>query len=122
MVQLKFSELELIIYDNKIYFYKIIYKFHLLLYMKFIHFGCWNNGQCSSDGTNGLSLTMQKLNSYVKENSVDFITVAGDNYYPPKGSAGKKFIIEDFTSGFSCLPLTIKKYLIFPSKTYRLFK
>jgi hypothetical protein len=81
--------------------------------MKFIHFGCWNNGQCSSDGTNGLSLAMQKLNSYVKENSVDFITVAGDNYYPPKGSTGKKFIIEDFSSGFNCLPSTVKKYLIF---------
>ena len=81
--------------------------------MKFIHFGCWNNERCSSDGTNGISLTMRKLNSYIQENSVDFLTVAGDNYYPPKGTAGKKFIIEDFASGFNCLPQTIKKYLIF---------
>lgn len=81
--------------------------------MKFIHFGCWNNGQCSLEGTNGISLTMRKLNSYIQEKTIDFITVAGDNYYPPKGELGKKFIIEDFYSGFNCLPKTIKKYLIF---------
>jgi hypothetical protein len=96
--------------------------------MKFIHFGCWNNGKCSADETNGLSLTMRKLKSYIEENkketetetqtekknAIEFITIAGDNYYPPKRSSGTKlFIDENFTSGFECLPKDIKKYLIF---------
>ena len=81
--------------------------------MKFIHFGCWNNGLCSIDGTNGLSLTMRKLNSYIEFNPIDFIIIAGDNYYPQKSSKGKKFIRENFTSGFDCLPKSVKKYLIF---------
>ena len=72
--------------------------------MRFIHFGCWNNGLCTMDGTNGLSLTMKKLNSYVESNSIDFVTIAGDNYYPPKTPKGKIFSMENFTSGFSCLP------------------
>lgn len=81
--------------------------------MKFIHFGCWNNGLCSTDGTNGLSLTMRKLNSYILSNTIEFITIAGDNYYPPKSSKGKIFNSKNFVSGFDCLPKTIKKYLIF---------
>jgi hypothetical protein len=81
--------------------------------MKFIHFGCWNNGLCSSDGNNGLSLTMKKMNNYIKENIIDFITIAGDNYYPSKNIEGKIFNNENFISGFECLPKKIKKYLIF---------
>jgi hypothetical protein len=27
---------------------------------------------------------MEKLNSYIKENEVSFISIAGDNYYPEK--------------------------------------
>jgi hypothetical protein len=85
--------------------------------MKFIHFGCWNNGNCSTDGANGLSLTMNKLNSYIEEkketiDKIEFIVIAGDNYYPPKGTT-KKFIEADFISGFKCLPEEIPKYLIF---------
>ena len=82
--------------------------------MKFIHFGCWNNGKCSSEEDNGLSITMRKLTSYIQENPIEFITIAGDNYYPPKRKSGTKFFIDDnFTSGFECLPKDIKKYLIF---------
>ena len=53
----------------------------------FIHFGCWNNGLCDkNEGTNGVSKVMNKLNKYVnkRENDVDFISIAGDNYYPEK--------------------------------------
>lgn len=81
--------------------------------MKFIHFGCWNNGLCSASETNGLSLMTKKLNEYILINEIDFITVAGDNYYPKKNSMGKKFNQENFISGFNCLPKDIKKYLIF---------
>jgi hypothetical protein len=81
--------------------------------MKFIHFGCWNNGLCSAEGTNGLSYTMKKLNSYIQLNPISFITIAGDNYYPQKISSGKIFNTEHFASGFNCLPKDIKKYLIF---------
>lgn len=80
--------------------------------MKFIHFGCWNNGLCG-DNTNGLSLTMRKLNSYLETNPVDWIVIAGDNYYPTKDSGGKRFNLIEFESGFNCLPKTLTKYLIF---------
>jgi hypothetical protein len=81
--------------------------------MKFIHFGCWNNGTCSVDGTNGMSLTMRKLNSYLEFNPVEFIVLAGDNYYPQKSIMGKNFNTLNFYSGFCCLPQKVKKYLIF---------
>lgn len=85
--------------------------------MKFIHFGCWNNGKCSSELNNGLSKMTNLLRNYVYENEVDFITVAGDNYYPKKESInGKKvktFNVTDFSSGFECLPKDIKKYVLF---------
>ena len=52
--------------------------------MKFVHFGCWNNGLCSESGTNGLSIMTKKLNEHILTNSIEFLTVAGDNYYPKK--------------------------------------
>lgn len=92
-------------YDNII----LYYIYYIYKYMKFIHFGCWNNGNCSSDGANGLSLTMKKLNSYIEEKTetldeIEFIVIAGDNYYPPKGET-KKFIEDDFISGFTPLKI-----------------
>jgi hypothetical protein len=81
--------------------------------MKFVHFGCWNNGLCSESGTNGLSIMTKKLNEYILTNSIEFLTVAGDNYYPKKELTGKKFNDVEFNSGFECLPKQIKKYLIF---------
>jgi hypothetical protein len=85
--------------------------------MKFIHFGCWNNGKCSSELNNGLSKMTSLLRKYVSENEIDFITVAGDNYYPSKETVDekkvKKFKIDNFTSGFECLPKDIKKYVLF---------
>lgn len=81
--------------------------------MKFIHFGCWNNGVCSESGTNGLSLMTRKLREYVMSNRIEFLAVAGDNYYPKKDEDGKHFNKTEFLSGFNCLPKDIKKYLIF---------
>ena len=63
--------------------------------MKFIHFGCWNSGKCdiANPLSNGLSATMKKLNDYVDVNKdIEFISIAGDNYYPngKKDGAEKK--------------------------------
>ena len=89
--------------------------------MKFIHFGCWNNGLCALGQDNGLTKMTTLLDKYVSENkdNIQFITVAGDNYYPSKITKKykeKKFKIFDkkhFESGFSCLPKTIEKYILF---------
>lgn len=63
-----------------------------LLPLQFIHFGCWNQGGCSIDGTNPLSRVMKKLRDYVKSkrNHAQFITIAGDNYYPLREGKKKK--------------------------------
>jgi hypothetical protein len=81
--------------------------------MKFIHFGCWNNGLCGDFEVNGLSLMTKKLREYVLINHPEFLIVAGDNYYPKKDATGKHFKLDEFKSGFECLPKNIKKYLIF---------
>jgi hypothetical protein len=85
--------------------------------MKFIHFGCWNNGKCSIENNNGLSKMTNLLRKYVSDNDIDFITIAGDNYYPKKGviedKKFKMFEMTDFLSGFECLPKDIKKYVLF---------
>jgi hypothetical protein len=82
--------------------------------MKFIHFGCWNNGICSDTENNGLTRVMKDISA--NKNGVDFVVVAGDNYYPEKikGPDGEKLKIfheEKFKSGVSCLP-DIKKYVL----------
>jgi len=91
--------------------------------MKFIHFGCWNNGSCDIDtGDNGLSQTMKKLNNYIESNQIDFLTIAGDNYYPDKkkvnGVKIKNMKTSDFNSGVKCLPKDIKKYVILGNHEY----
>ena len=91
--------------------------------MKFIHFGCWNNGSCDIDtGDNGLSKTMKKLNNFIESNQIDFLTIAGDNYYPDKkkvdGVKIKNMKTSDFNSGIKCLPKDIKKYVILGNHEY----
>jgi len=86
--------------------------------MNFIHFGCWNNNKCEKESmSNGLSITMRVMEEFCKENPVDFITVAGDNYYPQKTKVeGKKVMtmtLENLESGFDCLPQDINKYILF---------
>jgi predicted MPP superfamily phosphohydrolase len=99
--------------------------------MKFIHFGCWNNGPCNIEsGDNGLSKTMRKLRSYITTNPIDFLVVAGDNYYPSKVKKDKgeekaekaekikTLNVADLKSGFACLPKAVKKYILFGNHEY----
>jgi len=53
---------------------------------QFIMFGCWN----SLNLDNGLEQTMDTLTNHIRANPVDFIAVAGDNYYPGKEKEKKK--------------------------------
>ena len=82
---------------------------------KFIHFGCWNNQNCITDniGFNKNARKLKKMN--LRE--YDFISVAGDNYYPDKikdgGKTTKTFNEKNFVDGFNCLPNHINKYVIF---------
>jgi len=90
--------------------------------MKFIHFGCWNEGYCDKKNTNinGLSATMDLLNKTVdeaklKDTPFDFISVAGDNYYATKVPLPVEHLVFDetnFESGFNCLPKDIMKIII----------
>lgn len=81
----------------------------------FIHFGCWNNGYCDKTNnlSNDLSNVMKSLQNYVNENEINFITIAGDNYYPMKykkdKSIDKKKTVDlkNLKSGFDCLPPNI---------------
>jgi hypothetical protein len=84
--------------------------------MKFIHFGCWNQGRCDLNE----ELPIEKLipltrnikhimdNDFFGNDNDNFIIVAGDNYYPKKvnsddGLKKKYFSHDDFNSGFKCL-------------------
>ena len=90
----------------------------------FIHFGCWNKGKCDmGDATkSGVSAVMRRIKTFIEgENTQppEFISVAGDNYYPyktkntpkEKGTKTKgnsdpklKIIVEsELNSGFECL-------------------
>jgi len=88
--------------------------------MKFIHFGCWNKDNCNLTlKNNGISQTMSKLNDFIKKNKdIEFITIAGDNYYPDKkkdkvtGKKEKTMITNNFLSGVECLPKHILKYVL----------
>jgi hypothetical protein len=79
----------------------------------FIHFGCWNQGGCSSKLNNNLFRVMKKLNVHVEKSGPQFITVAGDNYYPIKNKDKTKYIVDSqLKSGFYCLPENIPIYLL----------
>jgi hypothetical protein len=85
----------------------------------FIHFGCWNNKNCLEDSNSFKinSMVLKKINL----KKYDFISVAGDNYYPDKikneskdeNIVIKRYNDKNFTNGFNCLPDDIKKYIIF---------
>jgi hypothetical protein len=89
--------------------------------MKFIHFGCWNKDKCDMiENKTNISKTMKLLKSTIDnatENKFNFISIAGDNYYPAKttidGIKKLEFNRDNFTSGFNCLPKDIMKYIIF---------
>jgi hypothetical protein len=97
--------------------------------MKFVHFGCWNQGKCNMKEPIGMgeqSITMKLLNDTISksDDSFDFISVAGDNYYatvksiaqpsnPDKLDVYKYYNENKLISGFNCLPKNVMKYVIF---------
>ena len=97
-------------------------------FKRFIHFGCWNNSGCDYDkldadvnpSDTALARVMKKIKKNVDTSKYkpEFITVAGDNYYPiikkDKATKIKTKILDekDLISGFMCLPEDIKKYLL----------
>jgi hypothetical protein len=100
--------------------------------MKFIHFGCWNefgyNSGPSKENPNlihsGLTFVLDELNEYIKHNSIDFIVVAGDNYYPYRDEETgiydaktnnkiKTLNVDEFIKSFLELPQKIIKYILF---------
>ena len=84
----------------------------------FIHFGCWNN----LNKKGNLKPVMDKLQSRLNNPDlpqIDFISVAGDNYYPDKLKSkkktdGKKKIIKPdlLEMGFNMLPSDPDIYMI----------
>ena len=84
----------------------------------FIHFGCWNNLNkgCLN---NVMKLLNDRLNDRLKVDdkpTIDFLTIAGDNYYPKKQKVEgkKKKIIKPLLleEGFAYLPTDIPIYMI----------
>jgi len=65
---------------------------------------------------------MKKLNDYIKKDNVDFLIIAGDNYYPDKKKVEDKKIknmnTEYFLSGINCLPKELKKYILLGNHEY----
>lgn len=93
---------------------------------KFIHFGCWNKGGCflndDTEQTNGLTNVMKLLKDTVNSSSepYQFISIAGDNYYPTKlkSSRIKIFDEEELISGFNCLPKNLPIDVIMGNHDY----
>ena len=83
----------------------------------FIHFGCWNNLNkgCLKKVMNLLS---ERLTTKYGAPKIDFLTIAGDNYYPEKvkkvkGEKKKKIINTTLLAeGFSYLPKEIPIYMV----------
>lgn len=84
----------------------------------FIHFGCWNRGGCPKN--NELTKVMNKL--IAEQPQPQFISICGDNYYPPKeevnGKKRKYLIMDDLLSGFNCLPKDIPIYMTYGNHDY----
>jgi hypothetical protein len=105
--------------------------------MNFIHFGCWNNGNCdTTKSESNLSQVMKKISDFTKKNPVKFAVIAGDNYYSTKVKEKSKdkvkeekvkeakvkiFNNKNFTSGIECLKTSlpeIKKYILLGNHEY----
>lgn len=86
----------------------------------FIHFGCWNNLNTKiKDGKEKELGCLKKVMKLLKANinGVDFIVIAGDNYYPKKekpieGEKKKIIIPSKLEEGFNLLPKEIPIYMI----------
>ena len=86
-----------------------------LNFNRFLHFGCWNN----LNKDNNLRSTMATLNRYIGNNAnIDFVSIAGDNYYPEKNkdkinklNTTKKVYIDRLKEGFDLLPKSLRIYM-----------
>lgn len=87
---------------------------------KFIQFGCWNNMNISKSKPVGcLKKVMDRLHQYVDENkpSLDFMVIAGDNYYPDKYKKSDKTKVKiiypsRFAEGIKLLPTDLPVHVI----------
>ena len=82
----------------------------------FIHFGCCNNLNLNKGCLiNVMKLLKERLKDIDKP-KIDFLTIAGDNYYPKKekvkGKKKKIIIPELLNQGFEYLPSEIPIYMI----------
>ena len=81
--------------------------------MKFISFGCWNNGMCTDENQNGMSLVLKDIKNKIDLYQEYIMFILGDNYYPKKINKVKQFNYSNFISGFNCLnSINLKKDLI----------
>ena len=86
----------------------------------FIHFGCWNNLNIKEkEGKIKEIGCLKKVMKLLKANlsGVDFIVIAGDNYYPKKektieGEKKKRIIPSKLEEGFNLLPKEIPIVMI----------
>ena len=80
----------------------------------FIHFGCWNN--LNKGCLKRVMHLLQKRLKDAAKPKIDFLTIAGDNYYPKKEQVDgkkKKIIIPSLLEkGFKSLPPEIPIYMI----------
>ena len=52
---------------------------------RFIHFGCWNNlNEGTSSNLKGVMDKIKQTINQEQKQKPDFLSVAGDNYYPEK--------------------------------------
>jgi len=87
----------------------------------FIHFGCWNNGGCSSNKSQW-TFVKQALQEDILASKPEFITVCGDNYYPSKTKTDKSSIKTydkgKMEEGFACLPKNVPIYMNYGNHDY----
>jgi 3',5'-cyclic AMP phosphodiesterase CpdA len=119
--------------------------------MHFVHVGCWNQGQCNiNSDNNAVSRVMTSIQNYVtqckNDKSVDFMVLAGDNFYPVKKNVSiqnqqkentpdnlqpeqkskkleskkqKQFDKDIIIAGFQCIAsIDTKKYILFGNHEY----
>ena len=78
----------------------------------FIHFGCWNYDKCGGD--NAVTAVTRAVKQETESGGINYVIVAGDNYYPIKNKKTSLKIINPpmLTSGLDCLP-DIPTYVLF---------
>jgi len=92
--------------------------FNITNMTKFVHLGCWNDLNTKNDKYIGnLIQVMEKMKSYIVDETPDFVVLAGDNYYPSKtkkeGSKKEKIIsTKKLIDGFHSLPKNIEINMI----------